>query len=453
MAIDISRIPESLVPYYTCGFGESVVLYEGQLELRSGDESESGDGQITLTWRPKPQIRWRVDGTVSPLAAFMAIDRQATQAILPSLDRVPPPGLDVWAPEKRPGANSRRTEPLGPCEFGNPRTLRRMLIHVVNGFEWHLPQVIREGTAGWRGRLTMEVDGWLITVDRHQDPFTELDEEGGFAFTHTLQIERSDGATFAAPDRERLELGMWHFFAFCRGRLVGFTLHVGFDENDEPCWADWSQRLIDDWQPTINWCDLLLVGEFEGLLRSWMTLSEDPFWTQVLHRVVRILVSANDPHPLDAAIPTAQTALELLSWAVLVIKETWLVPGEGDLSFQGRLRLLLKWAGIDPAVPVELVDMERVRREANLTDAPATIAWVRNRLVHPPKMGNDGLPQWPSHDLQVDVWRLSLQYIELIVLRLLGYQGRFGTRTHIDGRWAGDVEPVPWAVEPAGGNG
>ncbi len=33
------------------------------------------------------------------------------------------------------------------------------------------------------------------------------------------------------------------------------------------------------------------------------------------------------------------------------------------------------------------------------------------------------------------------------MLRVLGYEGDFGNRCVIDGRWQGDVEPVPWATD------
>jgi hypothetical protein len=45
----------------------------------------------------------------------------------------------------------------------------------------------------------------------------------------------------------------------------------------------------------------------------------------------------------------------------------------------------------------------------------------------------------------IDAWRLELQYGELVLLKLLGYEGRFGGRLHMRGRSVGQVEPVPWA--------
>ncbi len=106
------------------------------------------------------------------------------------------------------------------------------------------------------------------------------------------------------------------------------------------------------------------------------------------------------------------------------------------------LRLLLGWAGISPIVPGSLRDLDAIRTaDANLVDAAGAVAWIRNRLIHPPKKVGSG---WPGSPALIDAWRVEMQWAELLILRLLGYQGRFGSRC-IEGRAVGELEPVPWA--------
>jgi hypothetical protein len=51
----------------------------------------------------------------------------------------------------------------------------------------------------------------------------------------------------------------------------------------------------------------------------------------------------------------------------------------------------------------------------------------------------------PSPAEMRQAWRLGMHYIELVVLRLLDYQGQYLPRLQLTDRWASDTEPVPWA--------
>jgi hypothetical protein len=76
-------------------------------------------------------------------------------------------------------------------------------------------------------------------------------------------------------------------------------------------------------------------------------------------------------------------------------------------------------------------------------DIPQGIWQTRNRLVHPPEKQSQ---EWPNRDVMQDAWRIELEILELIILRLVGYDGNYGHRRHLKGRWIGDTMPVPWAT-------
>jgi hypothetical protein len=71
-------------------------------------------------------------------------------------------------------------------------------------------------------------------------------------------------------------------------------------------------------------------------------------------------------------------------------------------------------------------------------DGPRLFTEIRNEIIHPTKnrLSRD-------HDELVDAWRLSLWYIELVLLRVLRYEGQYASRL-LERRWEGDIEPVPW---------
>jgi hypothetical protein len=163
-------------------------------------------------------------------------------------------------------------------------------------------------------------------------------------------------------------------------------------------------------------------------------------------RAVNHLLAANGSEALDVRIPVACSGLELLSWAVLQ-RQQWLTTNAlGQLrDADPRVRLLLKWAGI----PVDLPDYfgalaaRRSRIGRREWAGPEVVFNIRNGLMHPPKSIDE--PEWPSSDEMVEAWQLSIWYLELAIVRLLGYQGHYSSRLRLN-RMVRDTESVPWSA-------
>lgn len=293
----------------------------------------------------------------------------------------------------------------------------------------------------WHQPVTLEADGWHITIAlTSADHLSDLRDRGGYGITHVAEIHRA-GASFTSEELGTVLGHLFHFLAFVNGRLAGVALPTGYDADGNVRSTTWSITATDPYRSSINWFDRTLAAELPGLFKSWIARVADPFWELVLRRSTRLISAANHPNPLDVAVTTAATGIELLAWAVLSVEKGWVVSDSGDLTAGGLARLLLGWAGLPFEIPAELVHLQREAKQRRM-DAPSALAWVRNRLVHPPKRPSDG---WPTSDVITDAWRLSMEQLELVVLRLLDYQGSYGHRRHLDGRWLGSTSPVPWA--------
>ena len=143
------------------------------------------------------------------------------------------------------------------------------------------------------------------------------------------------------------------------------------------------------------------------------------------------------------AIVPACTALETLTWSILVVTENWLSgdkhPG-GDrgvyekLSAAERLRQLLCWAGISPEVPADFPSLPQ--NPGTDWDGPQVVTWVRNRVVHPDRHHQ------LTEELATHAWLLAMWYTELVILKLCDYGGHF--RDRLDGE---KVKRVPWATD------
>ncbi|MGH7485499.1 MAG: hypothetical protein ACREMY_07830, partial [bacterium] len=75
-------------------------------------------------------------------------------------------------------------------------------------------------------------------------------------------------------------------------------------------------------------------------------------------------------------------------------------------------------------------------------EGPEVVFNIRNGLIHPPKDLQD--PAWPNVDELFEAWQLATWQLQLVLLRVLGYEGDYWSRLRL-GRSEMDVEPVPWA--------
>jgi hypothetical protein len=107
------------------------------------------------------------------------------------------------------------------------------------------------------------------------------------------------------------------------------------------------------------------------------------------------------------------------------------------LSAADKFRLLASSIGIPLELPKELKALH-AKRGQKFSDAMDALTSVRNALVHP-----DGTRDVPEGGY-FEAWKLSLWVIDLVLLRLCGYCGPYANRLR-HGRWAGELETVPWA--------
>lgn len=75
-------------------------------------------------------------------------------------------------------------------------------------------------------------------------------------------------------------------------------------------------------------------------------------------------------------------------------------------------------------------------------DGPDAVTWVRNSLIHP-KDPHGRL--YTRETLMVEAWQQSREYICLLLLHAMGYDGGYLGAIPPHG-WLGGPAPVPWAA-------
>jgi hypothetical protein len=182
------------------------------------------------------------------------------------------------------------------------------------------------------------------------------------------------------------------------------------------------------------------------LAKGFSALAEDPDLEVIVERAIGYALAANGEEVIEVRIPNVCSGLELLAWAVLQ-REDWLVDADVRRRMKTTpiIRLSLKWAEIPTAVPLTLPDLTKrlgAVGRAGL-EGSEVLFELRNQMVHPPKR-LDSI-EWPEGEELVDAWLLGSWYLELGLLRVLGYDGEYRPRVRL-GRPAADAEAVPWAV-------
>lgn len=421
------------------------LLYDGPLRLSFDGDAELGEGYIYFDWDPSPTVAFRFWIRESSASSAFALFGRTGDGDVELAGEAPlrDPFLEArFEPPTPPDDVRFSTGGIIPNQnIGNPRGVRSLRIGLVNFVDWRLP-ASRDGE-----HLAMAVDCWSIDVSAAlPEPDRKAVPAGGYAITHWLTIERADGQPFDAADGlDHLRAALWHALGFINGSITGFVMPTGRDAAGEVVFLEWSRTIVSPRRGRINWCDPSCAQSLQQLLRGWFDKTTDDFWRQVLARTTRFILNANAPDPVDVSVVSAFAALELLSWAVLTVEQDWLRLQEAEaMSAESKIRLLLRWASVPTELPARLEALKTFAGGGADVDGPAAIARVRNRIVHPPRK-RDGL--WPSGEQVIQAWQLTLEYAELVVLRVVGSEGNFGTRIYEGGRWEGETQRVPWAPD------
>jgi hypothetical protein len=190
------------------------------------------------------------------------------------------------------------------------------------------------------------------------------------------------------------------------------------------------------WQGVLSWTGPGLPADFTSAFAGFMRLWNDDRWRAALDLAIHWYAESNrNASGLEAGIVFVQMALERLAWEYLV-QDKRIVTAHGfeKLSAAGRIRRLLSVNQIPVDFPPRLAAMAK-QPEKQLQDLVEALTSVRNRTVHPPRDKS----KWASQDMLRNTWGCGLWMLEMLFLRLFGYEGRY-----LDRRDRSKGTVVPW---------
>ena len=260
-----------------------------------------------------------------------------------------------------------------------------------------------------------------------------LDQNDGYAVTHTGLIEHCDGSTFSITEMEHILRGLRAFLSFARGAGCGLTLVKAAYPDGREMILEWGTAHTDPWTcgydtwlPTTGGGDNLSQA-FSGF---WGALRNDPNWKDALFRTIDWYLNSKSG-PFHVGIILVQAALESLCCKIIG-------PKKGGPTGK-YLSKSVRRIGLCTAIPLSCNNLDVFFKNCSRAgrDGPEAITELRNDLVHAEKTYGD------NAEAQMDALRLGQWYIELILLKQFNYHGRYRNRMVIAGE--SPFENVPWA--------
>ena len=445
-----TEMPVAIGPRYsTTEPNAPILLYDGSASISTNGEPIMTTARVRLKWLPSP----RVEICISDYCLHDAMEDGTTAVSLQ--DR--PRALDIlwtsahmWCGEKAGAAST-----VGIVQnhaFDKDADFQRVVFHVANGPKFRGTHIRNKaGTMNYLGRVELQVPPWNIVIDivpgqQDQKASQKLKDAGGYAITHAGYVEREDHVSFRVADVEPLLKSVGWLLSFCRGAWAFPLLLVGEDEAGAPVSEAWRCGSVAPMQTFLSWFgdgSWKRLKLLDGLHRRL----SDAIWQEPTELALYWYLTSNNVQDtsVEGGIMLQQAAFELLAWTLLVQDRAILSEdGAQKLPAADKLRLLLSDCGIPLAIAPELNSLRASAKEYNWPDGPSATTEIRNALVHANPDKRARILK-KGFNCRYEAWLLGQWYLELILLRLFNYTGRYSNRlSRADGN-------VPWVDQAVTG--
>jgi hypothetical protein len=425
--------------YSPNGDEDEIVVYVGDLDVETSRTRITAPGQLELRLFPRASFVARFSGPPDRVSPRLVFEHDATVAVPQGRPLTPPSRSSL---PSDPGGRSwiEIHFPVSHLEAGDPRSAVRFVVHLSQSFqqpEMLRPVELSDGAS--QCQVVFSLPGWNLVLA----PIAEPNGDGDFgAVVEATPLSSPVDATAI----EELKHRLFFILSLISSREVGIGPICGLSQEEEIVWAAWGSPVLRPQKSIATWCPGHLVAPALPLVADgYAQVVEDRALQAVVDRAINHLLSADSPEVLDVRVPVACSGLEVLSWAVLR-RQGWIAQDTfRQMNAGAALRLLIAWSGIDADLPGSLPALiaRRKRLGQRGDGGPEVLFNVRNAVIHPPRSLD--APDWPSVDELFESWQLATWYLQLVVLRVLGYEGEYWSRLRL-GRSVMDVEPVPWAT-------
>lgn len=450
---ETTKAPDRIKPFYeTPEPGKGIeLLKEDNATLKQNGTEVKGTVRITQEWSPM-RLYW--DFTRADFDAFDFGEVELEWKKVKAKGRLFSKGQHRVAGDIE-----------GQVEVGSDHKLDRVTFHLPNYPDFtgenNFHDEITDGTKKTIIRWTevvLEFDDWRIRLQPYQDIFALRQKSQKVVLSGVGEIRKKDDSQFKKNEVKPILEALRIFLSFAFAEWSPPLLVVGSNNVAEKSCEFWGNFDVSHRTYPRGWLDehhgQHLADAFPRFMARWSHEN----WHEPLELAVTWLIEASrQSGGTEGAIAFGQIPLEMLAWLVFVDDRTIVDDSEFDkLSAASKLQMLLAHCGIPFEVPTGLSTLTKIANEHKKKSGkdvtgPQLVTKVRNTIIHPNQKNRKSLTEWETaysvkvSDIRWDTQQLFKWYITLVLLRLIGYSGKYANRLtpwNLDKR----VEWVPWAT-------
>ncbi len=446
----LNQYSPALIPIYkTQEPNLPILLYQGLLEITQGDSIHKGEGSVILEWLPNPSIKFKFSAQEQfsyylnigeAYLKLLEIDSSAEILIL-SVPIIVDENLEIT------GCLNQ------PMVLSSNQDLSSVVFHLTNFHKFIGTQVSRKNHI-CSDRLVLEAGGWRICIDNVEnltDVINSLKSKGGYTITHVGKLERSDKKLFTPKEAEEVLECLHWFISLCRGFRISPILLVGHNSSGKKIWEKWhDDQLISPWKKVNSWfidSTTLNAQSINELFAGFLTLWQTNTWNDSIRLAIHWYLESNaQAGAVQGSIILLQAAFELLAVTLLVEHKGIFTEQEfNKYKAADKLRYLLAECGISPEIPSTLTNLLQAAnpKELNWSDGVQALTETRNALIHANLKKRQRLLN-RSFVEKIDIVNLGLWYLELVLLNIFGYRGKYLSRVAHQEFKHENIQTVPW---------
>ncbi|OQP43593.1 hypothetical protein A4H97_33890 [Niastella yeongjuensis] len=421
----LKEVPEGNIPMTTTNSpSETITIYNGQFILKEKDLQRLCEGSITFNWLPTFQTRVHF----KILEGKSLINEQMNNEQRDVL-------IDSSLLGKLILLNSINSDSgttymgilTGEITWGDRKIQVDKIIFEIPNLKEFIGEGIKTGTNVRKGRITLENDKYIITLDKIFDfntQYRKLESYGGYIFLYSGMLTKKKGSLNFDEAKTTLECLHW-FLSFVNGSRTSAMFIKGV-ANEQLIWQNYNSRHVDQFKTVWSWSPKFRIDGLKDLWSNFLLINKDPDDFDCLTTSIHWYIEANKGSGYaEGSIMMIQNALELLfNWQV--VEKNKIIKGSDsrNITASNKIRLLLFLIKQTHEIPDGL---EFLKQIADGKDGPEIIVEIRNAIVHGNEDKRKKLKDISGEALYQSM-QLGLLYIELTLLYIMNYKGEYTNR-------------------------
>jgi hypothetical protein len=308
------------------------------------------------------------------------------------------------------------------------------------------------GDGSVKGRIKLKTSKVDIIIDRsinYDKRSSKLSTQGGYVILYNGEIT-SNSNSLSFEEYDKVTTSLSYFLSFLNGANCSCTFVQGIHDN-KILWEDFTSKPVDTYKSINSWHPIWHDNEaiqlaYDNFNELWKDKNSKNFLSVAIHWYIQSNRSSGD---ISGAIILAQTGIELI-FNYWIVEQKKMIIGKdaGSVRASNKLRLLLSQIKVKYAVDEKLKHLSEYCKEfENDISAPEILVEIRNSIVHSTSEKLEKVLTIPP-EVKFESLQLMIKYIELSILKILNYDGKYFDRcsNNSSEKFFGRI--VPWTKEP-----